>query len=302
MRLLKYLSCLLPCLLLHGNPLEVQTVLGFADMDQDGDLVFRARLTETGVAGNLTFDVVLEHRLVVSDYGRSGSRLCLRPLETCVWEKSENEMTWERPGGGAFTTGKNKSPEGYVFSGGLEDRVEVSRQGWTLVYSKGNLSGIKLPSGDEVECQAQGNRVCSLSRQGEAILTVTWSESGNPESLKTADGRYVFVEDDEGRITEVLDDTIGAPIMRFHYDERGLLVFAKCRGRPDTVVRWRENKGFGRGNSFYRKPFSVAQVNKVAYEYVRDGNRVLMRKSATGKSETIRWESLNGKIVFITNK
>jgi hypothetical protein len=302
MRFLNYLPCMLLWVSLQGSPLEMQTVLGFSDMDQDGDFVFRVRLAEVGVAKNLTFDVILDHKLVVSDYGRYGSRLCLRPLETSVWEKTENEMTWEHPGGGVITAGKNKSAEGYLFSGELSGRIEASRQGWSLVYNKGNLTGIKFPSGEMVECQAQGNRVGSLSGQGRMILTVTWSESGNPISLETAEGRYHFAEDAGGRITEVRDDVIGVPIMRFHYDERGLLVFAKCRGRPDTVVKWRVNEGFGRGNSFYRKPYSVARVNDTEYEYIREGNRVLMRKYVSGKKETIRWESLNGKIVFLTNK
>jgi len=134
------------------------------------------------------------------------------------------------------------------------------------------------------------------------LLSVDWSLSGNPASLQTAERHYRFVEDEEGRLTEVVDENIGIAIGKFHYDENGLLISARCRGRPSIEVQWRKNEGFGRGDSFYKKPFSISRVNGIRYVYSRNGNRVSMKKCDSGRWETLQWESLNGKIISIVTK
>lgn len=292
--------CLIPVFAM-GNPFQLRSSLSLADMDQDGDLILRIRLIEVALDEEHPIDVVLDHRLEVLDYGRFEGRLYLRPFETCLWRKSEKETAWQYPGGGTVILNEGKT-EGLVVTGSLHGPVEVIEGAWRLTYDRGVLTRFRLPSGTEIECKTRGNRICSLSTGGMELVSIDWGRFGQPASLKSPGCHYRFVLDTGGRLVAVVDEVIGSTIAKFTYDKNNLLISASYGKNKKLDIEWTANKGFGRGDSFYRKPYGISRLNDVNYEYKRDGNRVLMRKFTSRKVETLRWESLNGKIVFINDK
>ena len=309
--------------IVHANPFLPVQRQTLCNMNQDGDLFLRIKIGSVELSEGVSFEVFLEHATEAEDYIAPRSRFHLRPFETSAWEREAGEFFWETPGGGraaAFTRQdavlenppaiqmdgvpagfpKYARPNNALAGWNEAGDAWVKSEGWELGYKNGGLSVICSPENRLFTVRAGGGRMAEIRSDGRSPVSVEWSESGNPKALRCGDDRYVFSEDGQGQMTRVIDEAIGAAIIEFSYNNNGLIERVKRIGAGDMTVSWRANKGYGRGDSFYRKSFSVEEINGARYGYTRDGNRATMKMKPPGKDwQCLRWESKNGRIVSV---
>jgi hypothetical protein len=104
-------------------------------------------------------------------------------------------------------------------------------------------------------------------------------------------------------VQSVLDEKLDAEILKINYAETGLVCRVWTLSAGDTAIAWRKNENYGRGDSFYRKPYSLARVGNTSYHYYRDGNIVRMDMTpGDGITHTLIWKTLGGKIVSVSGK
>ncbi len=306
--------------IIRADPFLPVQRLTLGNMNQDGDLFLRIKINSVELSAGVSFEVFLEHATEAGDYIAPGSRFHLRPFETSAWEREAGEILWETPGGGrvsAFAR-QDAAPENppALQMHGLPGRFPkyarlnnalagwneagdawVRSESWELGYKNGGLSVIRSPENNLFAVRADGGRMAEIRAGHRSLVTVDWSPSGNPRALRYGDERYIFVEDWQGRMVRVIDEGIGAAIIEFSYNTDGLVEGVKRIGAGDMIVSWRANKGYGRGDSFHKKPFSVERINDTRYDYARDGNRAAMKMKPPGKDwQCLRWESKNRRI------
>jgi hypothetical protein len=281
-------------------------------MNQDEDLFLRIKLCTIESSDEISFEVFLEHAMEAGDYGTIKSRFRLRPFETSVWEREAGEFIWERPGGGNVILSLQKnmtdsSLPGFARIGAITAKwdetgvSEVKTGQWELNYENGGLISIRHLEGRPVAVRSGAGKVNELKFGQKTLANVIWGKNGNPEKLHCGTDTWLFVEDGNGRLASVTDSAIGATIVEFSYGEEGLVSQVKRIGGKTMTISWRENPDFGRGDSFYKKPFGVAKINDTRYEYARKGNRVKMgMKPSQSKWRHLKWEFKNGKAI-ITN-
>ncbi|MDR2675732.1 MAG: hypothetical protein LBC18_12960 [Opitutaceae bacterium] len=305
-----------------GPFLPVQR-LTLGNMNQDGDLFLRIKIGTVELSEGISFEVVLEHATEAGDYAATGSRFHLRPFETSAWEREAGEFFWETPGGGRMSAFAKedavpKIPPAIQMDGfpsrfpkyarlnnvlaGWNEAGDawVRSESWELGYKNGGLSVIRSPENKLFAVRAGGGKITEIRAGRRRLAAVEWSANRNPAALRRGNDRYGFAEDGQGRMTRVIDEEIGAAIIEFSYNKDGLVERVKRIGAEDMTVSWRKNKGYGRGDSFYKKPFSVEKINDTRYAYSRDGNRVTMKmKPPDGGWKRLRWESRNGRTIPI---
>jgi hypothetical protein len=308
---------------IHANPFQPVQRLTLGNMNQDGDLFLRVKICSIEITDETSLDVFLEHAMEAEDYAITGSWFHLRPFETSVWEREGGELIWEKPSGGIAVArvpddAEPKSPSPVRMNGFPSRFPKFARQknvtaewnetgdawvnseGWRLGYKNGGLSVIHSSGNKFLTAKAAGSKVTELRAGRQVLAAIEWRGSGNPAALRCGEDRYVFAEDEQGRMTRVIDEGIGAAIIEFSYNKDGLIEQVKRIGTGDMTVSWKANKGYGRGDSFYKKPFSVEKIDDTKYGYFRDGNRITMRMKSPGSDwQRLRWELKNGKIISI---
>jgi hypothetical protein len=297
--------------IVQADPFLPVQRLTLGNMNQDGDLFLRIKITSCELPDGTSFDIFLEHEMEAGDYNNIRSRFRLRPFETSVWEREVGELVWERPGGGRIIARRqgnaptsrfpNFAKEGAVTAEWDETgNVWIKNAQWELNYENGDLAGIRHSESRPFSVRAGGGKITEIRAERKTLASVTWSKNGNPEKLCCGMDTYLFDEDSNGRLARVTDETIGAAIVEISYDETGLMSQIKRIGSENMSVEWRKNKGYGHGDSFYRNPFSVGKINGTQYDYHRDGNRATMRMKPSGAGwQCLRWESKNGKVTLI---
>jgi hypothetical protein len=307
----------------RANPFLPAQRLTLGNMNQDGDLFLRIKLCTVELSEEISFEVFLEHAMEAGDYMDTVSRFYLRPFETSARERETGEIVWDRPGGGRLVAFADedaapKNPPALRRDGfpshfpkfarlnnalaGWNKTGEawVRSESWELGYKGGGLSAIRSPENKLLAVRANGGRIAEIRAGRRALASAEWRESGNPSALRCGNDRYVFIEDGQGRIARVIDGEIGVAIMEFSYNQDGLIERVKRTGAGEMKITWQANKGYGRGDSFYRRPFSVEKINDTQYDYFRDGNRVTMKMKPPGSDwQCLRWESRNGKVALI---
>jgi hypothetical protein len=309
--------------IVHANPFLPVQRLTLGNMNQDGDLFLRIKIGTVELSDGSSFEVFLEHSAKTGDYADAGSRFYLRPFETSAWEREANEFLWETPGGGrasAFAQEDavpknppsirmdgfpslfpkyarlNNALAGWNESGDAWVRIES----WELGYKNGGLSVIRSPENKLHMVRANGGKIAEIRAGYRLLAAAEWSGSGNPRALHCGDDRYAFTEDGQGRMKQVIDEGIGAAIIEFFYNENGLVERVKRIEADDMVISWRANRGYGRGDSFYRKSFSVKRINGTRYDNSLEGNRAAMGMRPTGSSwQRLLWELKNGRVTLV---
>jgi hypothetical protein len=305
-----------------GPFLPVQR-LTLGHMNQDGDLFLRIKIGTVALSEGISFEVFLEHATETGDYAAPHSRFHLRPFETSAWEREAGELVWETPGGGRMAAfaregAAPKTPPALRMDGfpsrfpkyarlsnalaGWNESGDawVRSESWELGYKNGGLSMIRSPENKLITVRANGGRIAEIRAGHRLLAAVEWSGSRNPKALRCGAGRYVFSEDGQGRMTRVVDGEIKAAIVEFSHNKDGLVERVKQIGHEAMIVSWEANKGYGRGDSFYRKPFSVEKINDTRYVYSHNGNRVAMKMKPPGEGwQQLRWELKNGKMTGV---
>jgi hypothetical protein len=291
--------------IIHASPFQSAQRLTLGNMKQDGDLFFRIKISSIELSDDTSLEIFLDHEMDASDYGTTQSRFRLRPFETSTWERETGEIVWEKPGGGrqvAFSE-KDAAPknppllqmDGFPSLPPKFSRLNnalagwnetgdawVRSESWELIYKNGGLSAIRSPENKLLPVSANGGKIAEIRAGRRALASVEWSPNGNPAALRRGENRYVFVEDGRGRVARVIDVELGAAIIELSYNKDGLIEQVKRIGSENTAVSWRKNRGHGRGDSFYKKPFSVRQINDIKYDYSQNGTRVTMKMKPFG--------------------
>jgi hypothetical protein len=310
-----------------AHPFFPQTGLALGDMDRDGDLIMRLPITGLKTQDGDTVEVTLEHRQETGDFGEVKSRFILRPFETGIWERQEGEVGWQPPYGFEIvfsakwhetlatdhfplpSIGKSdvawtsmKTADGIRLWWNASELAVLEQAKWLMVYRNGGLAEIRSPKGTGMMITSSGRRVTEW-RDGNKILgQIEWEES-SPRILHTPNGDYVFRLDENGRVLAVLDARLDVDVLRIHYAKTGMVSRVWTLGAGEVTIDWRANEGYGCGDSFYRKPYSVARMGNVKYRYHRDGNIVRMDMTAgDGTKRILRWKMLNGRIISVTGK
>ncbi|WP_342750704.1 hypothetical protein OH491_22085 [Termitidicoccus mucosus] len=297
--------------------------LTLGDLNQDGDLFLRIKLCTVELSEGISFEVLIDHATETEDYVAPGSRFHLLPFETSVWERETGEFLWETPGGGKMAVHARedavpKNPPDIRMGGfpahfpkfarlnntlaGWNDEGDawVRNENWELGYKSGGLAAIRNPENKLLSVKANGGKIAEIRAGNRVLASVEWSASGNPSVLRCGENRYVFVEDEQGRMARIIDEEIGTAIIELSYNKNGLVERVRRIGAKDMNVSWKANRGYGRGDSFYRKPFSVEKINDTKYDYFRAGNRVTMKmKPPDGDWKRLRWELQNGRVTLV---
>jgi hypothetical protein len=177
--------------------------------------------------------------------------------------------------------------------------AKIKNGKWELYYENGGLVSINNSERQNLAVKSTNGKISGLKSENTILAAVTWGTMGRPEKLRCGTGTYLFTEDDGGRLVRVTDNAIGTAIVEISYTEKGLVSRVKRIGADGMDVMWRENAGFGRGDSFYRKPFCVEKINDARYEYTRDGNRMTLKMKPAGRVwQRLGLELKNGKMVL----
>jgi len=268
---------------------DIEAAMG--EMQLDGSLNYWVSLGGSELLGLLGLRPGVVHVIDVDETGSARSGWRFLGLQTSLVPSGSNVLRWKSLTGAVVDFERAAIGPAFSHAGSGQWLIrKTSEEGYTIhspdgvswYYDAGRLVGIEHPALGRLRVSTQGAWVTriELSESGDemlALLEASYSDGGRLLKLRVGDqAEQEFTW--EGREL-VARRSADGEFVRWSYRDGLLSQISEPNGRR-REIRWRANKGFGRGDSRWALPVHLAAVDDVNYGYMLTSRGfVLTRKT-----------------------
>jgi len=281
---------------------EIET--GMGEMQLDGSLNYRVLLGGSELFGLLGLRPGVVHVIDVDETGSARSGWRFLGLQTSLVPSGRNVLRWKSLTGAVVDFERAAIGPAFSHAGSGQWLIrKTSEEGCTIhspegvswYYEAGRLVGIEHPVLGRLRVSTQGAWVTriELSESGDetlALLEAGYSDGRRLLKLRVGDQTE---QEFTWEGTELVAwRSADGELVRWSYRGGLLSQISEPNGRR-REIRWRANKGFGRGDSRWALPVHLAAVDDVNYGYT------LTRRGFVLTRETRRAGDFGGGVVSV---
>jgi|GEM_PF-1243109 len=270
---------------------EIEAAMG--EMQLDGSLKYRISLGSSEALRLLGIRLSVEHTIDTDEAECARSGWQFSGLQTSLVPLGREHLRWKSPMGAVVDFERTKIGAAFSHAGAkgavqwlirktAESGYEIhSPEGVSWYYEAGQLVRIEHPVLGELRITTQGGWITRIAHSEPAgklsLLEAAYSDDGHLLNLRIG-------EQAEQEFTWNGSDLVSwrnadGELVRWSYRD-GILSQISEVGQLAREIRWRENKGFGRGDSRWALPVHLAAVDEVNYSYALTSRGfVLMRET-----------------------
>lgn len=242
----------------------------------------------------------LEHRIETDERGKARSAWRIKGLQTCLMPSGWEHLRWQPPAGQTqlFERKKigralaNAGPARWLIRESAPGQHEIrSQDGWAWRYAQGTLAAIEHPHLGSLRVSTQGAWITRIAQAGApagqpALLQARYSDGGRLRMLQLEkENAQELTWNDAGEL--VVWRRADGREVRWNY-EAHLLGGIIEPDQPPRAIRWRENPGYGRGDSRWPAPVHLAAAGADEYDYrLTSRGFILGRKEGGTGAKTI---------------
>jgi len=258
---------------------QIEAAMG--EMQLDGSLKYRFSLGESEALRLLGIRLGVEHIITTDESGGARSGWQFSGLQTSLVPSGREQLRWKSPMGGvvdfewakigaAFFQARGAGAAQWLIRKTGKFAYEIhSPEGASWHYEAGRLAKIKHPALGELQVSTQGAWITRIERRevpGRAsiLLEAAYSDEGHLLNLRIGEQMEQEFTWDGAEL--VAWRNAQGECVGWSYTD-GLLSQIVEPSRPVREIRWRENKGFGRGDSRWLLPVHLASVGGEYYDY-----------------------------------
>jgi hypothetical protein len=246
----------------------------------DGSFSFKIPIGTLEVDQDKKIPLYVTHHLVYDPVTKQAkSQFRIDFLETWIVPKTNRNFLWRQPSGNSLTVSTNAQDA--VRANRISDfQIEIiCPDNWGFYYTKGQLTTIRLPSGDTWEVDSQAGRIHEINEKktvGDIVtLRATYlSEKNYLDHLKTSTNEVFFIyEKDLVKSIEITRPGNTKETYLFSYQDK--LITQIKTPEKSISISWKkiEEKHYSVLESSSLKPIRVSMIN---------GKRIYLSHSTKG--------------------
>jgi len=280
---------------------EIEARLG--EMQLDGSLKYRVSLGGSAGLVSLGIRLSVEHVITTDENGGARSGWRFWGLQTSLVPSGHKLLRWKSPMG--LTVDFERARIGPAFSHAGARAVDQwliretsagcyeihSPEGVSWRYESGRLVEIEHPALGKLCVSTQGGWITRIEPSeavegAGSLLEAAYSDDGHLLKLQVGDQAEQEFTWNEGQLI-AWRNAAGETLSWSYVD--GLLSQISEPGRPAREVRWRENEGFGRGDSRWPLPVHLAAVDNEHYHYALTSRGFVLTRETCLEDRVRAW-------------
>ena len=274
---------------------QIEAAIGMVNLDGTLRLSFPLG-TSVGLK-QLGIRFELQHRIETDADGRACSEWRVRGLQSTLAPAGRAQLRWQPLAGAAVNFERAKIGRALADAGSAHwlirepaaGEYEIrSMDGLAWRYRQGTLAGAEHPALGPLRFFTQGAWITRIEQTdgaagGAPLLQARYDDSGRLVSWQVGREKpQQLIWSEEGHLTGW--QQVDGGVVRFTYRDNLLCGVAEP-GKPPRLFTWRENPGYGRGDSRWVAPVHLASngTDTYAYELTSRGFTLVRQENVTGR-------------------